>query len=93
MKHIQTGSYVQYQNEWYIALATAFSDEWHIIHPNHNFKRMVSAKKLKASDKVAKSVIGRDNKPYLITLKSRDVLSLTSRRWVNKAWFNSQIKL
>ncbi len=93
MATLQTGSYVQYQGQWFLALGTESSGMWHIIHPNHNSKLCVSERKLKVSGKVAKSTIGKDNKPYLITLKSGDVLSLTSKRWVNKAWFNSQVKV
>ena len=91
MNKLEIGSYVQYQGRWYLACALNGAMV-QIVAPGHNAKLMVSARKLKVSKHVAKYVVGKDNRGYLITRKSGDVLSTTSNRWVSRTWFDLQVR-
>lgn len=91
MSKLAIGSYVQYKAKWYLACAIS-NNLVTIVAPGHNAKLQVSARKLKVSKHVAEFIWGKDDRGYLITRKTGEVLSTTSNRWVCRNWFDLQVR-
>lgn len=86
MDQLGIGSYVQYRGEWFLA-CNFVEDLVTILKPNSNAKLQVHKRNLTVSKHVALFVWGKDDRGYLITNKTREVVSLTTNRWVSTKWF------
>jgi uncharacterized membrane protein YcfT len=91
MYHLQTGSYVQYNGTWFIALGVTSKNHVKLTNPTQAQIITVPRSDLCVSKYEAELVINQDRKPYLRTLKSGAIFSLYSYRWVSTAWFNKNL--
>ena len=90
MEKLGIGSYVQYKGQWFLACAVINSLVT-IMRPGSNIKLQVSFRNLTVSKNVALFVWGKDDRGYLITRKTGEVVSLSTNRWVNKKWFHDSV--
>ena len=91
MNKLAIGSYVQYQGQWYLA-CSIINSLVTIMKSGCNSKLQVHSRNLKVSKHHAEFLWGKDDRGYLVTRKSGEVVSLTSNRWVNRAWFDDQVR-
>jgi len=91
MGKLAIGSYVQYKGQWYLA-CSIINSLVTILKPGANAKLQVHSRNLKVSKQHAEFLWGKDDRGYLVTRKSGEVASLSTNRWVNRAWFDAQVR-
>ena len=91
MGKLAIGSYVQYKGQWYLA-CSIINSLVTIMKPGANAKLQVHNRNLKVSKNHAEFLWGKDDRGYLVTSKSGEVVSLSTNRWVNRDWFDAQVR-
>jgi hypothetical protein len=92
MYHLQTGSYVQYNGTWFIALTVNRKSKFIMItNPTQEEPIMVPKSDLCVSQHAAELIIGKHGRGYLQTLKSHYSLSLATGHWEPTTWFNKSL--
>lgn len=87
MGKLAISSYVQYEGQWYLACSIVNSLVT-IMKPGSNATLKVHSRTLKVSEKHAEFLWGKDDRGYLVTCKSGEVVSLSTNRWVSRTWFD-----